>query len=276
MRILIGLSLLVCLFGLSEGAEASDKPVPSDRVTMERFMGLSMASGNFAMLKRIREELPQFSYVPDPIGDYEPIFGANKTIDLIAHDADEAVAGIHDLRTGEILFACTLPCTAEVNGQTDYLVSMLSIGRVPHMSVLSASHPPGDPFGSYLGVDMIDHAGKAGDCWTGHEASGFPDTEPTPCVRMPARMPLNATRSGHCRLQFDVLATGWVANAQALSCTEPMFEVPALAAMNWWYYIPLTQRGQTLPAIAVETKMTFRLVDEVGRLIDENGVVQPD
>ena len=66
-----------------------------------------------------------------------------------------------------------------------------------------------------------------------------------------------------------------VANSQALSCTEPMFEEPALAALNWWYYIPLTQRGQTLTATAVETKMTFRLVNEAGQLIDENGIVQP-
>lgn len=276
-RLILSVCLLTGLVGASSLASAEDRPVPKDAKYMRAYMTQIAKIGDGGIEAGIRKDLPKFRFVKSPAETYDPIFGANRTLDLVARNVDGAVGSVHDVKTGEILFGCDLPCSVDINGQSDYVIVMRKLGHLPDIRVFDPTYPVGEPFSQFMSESMIEHGERIGQCWADHEAAGFPDvTEPTVCARLPPVMPEQANRSGHCMIQFDVLETGWVTNERTVSCTQPLFAKASLSAIQMWYYVPKTQRGQTLRTTGFETKITFRLTDESGVLIDENGVLQPE
>lgn len=275
-RLILSVCLLIVLVGASSVASAEDRPVPKSAKYMRAYMTQIAKIGDAGIEAMVRRDLPKFRFVRSPAETYEPIFGANRTIELIARNVDGAVGSVHDVDSGEILFGCDLPCSVDINGQSDYVIVMRKLGHLPDIRVIDPTYPVGEPFAQFMSDNMIEHGERIGQCWSDHETAGFPDlAEPTVCARLPPVMPAEADRSGHCTIQFDVLETGWVANERTVSCTQPLFAKASLSAIKMWYYVPKTQRGQTLRTTDFETKITFRLTDEFGVLIDESGVLKP-
>lgn len=276
-RAILTVCLLICLAGANSLATAQERPVPKDAKTMRAYSTQIAKFGDAGIETKVRRDLPEFRFVKTPAKSYDPIFGANRTIELVALGVDGAVGAVHDIDSGKPLFACNLPCSVNIDRQKDYLIVMKKLGHLPDMGVLDPTYPDGQPYAQHMSESMIDHGERIGQCWADHEAAGFPDVaEPVVCTRLPPAMPGDADRSGHCLVQFDVLETGWVTNERTVSCTQPLFEKASLSAIQMWYYTPKTQRGQTLLTPNFETKVSFRLTDEFGVLIDENGVLQPE
>jgi len=72
---------------------------------------------------------------------------------------------------------------------------------------------------------------------------------------------------------FDVSKIGRPTNIRATQCTEPHFENPSIESVSWWFYNPKVERGTAVSALNIESKMSFRLTNEDGKIIDELGVV---
>jgi len=88
-----------------------------------------------------------------------------------------------------------------------------------------------------------------------------------PIIRQAPVMPDDAAHSGYCNIQFDVTMTGTTSNIKALSCTENLFEAPAISAVERWTYTPRTVNDQAIVQKNLFSKVTFRLADEEGKLL---------
>ena len=95
------------------------------------------------------------------------------------------------------------------------------------------------------------------------------DRDAQPLVRIPPIMPPRAERSGHCRVRFDVSPEGAPFNVIATYCTQKLFERASIKSVQKWKYNPKIVDGRTVSRSGVESKITFRLQDERGRLIPE-------
>lgn len=89
------------------------------------------------------------------------------------------------------------------------------------------------------------------------------DRDAQPLVRIPPIRPVSATTSGHCYLRFDVTAQGQPINVHAKSCTDAIFEAPAIESVKKWKYNPKVRDGQLKARTGVETKVTFPLANEM-------------
>lgn len=95
------------------------------------------------------------------------------------------------------------------------------------------------------------------------------DRDAQPLVRIPPVMPQRAEKSGHCRVRFDVSPEGQPFNVQATYCTQSLFERASIRSVEKWKYNPKMQDGRPVARRGVESKITFQLQDERGRIIPE-------
>lgn len=95
------------------------------------------------------------------------------------------------------------------------------------------------------------------------------DRDAQPLVRIPPVMPPRAEKSGHCKMRFDVSPEGAPFNVVATYCTQRLFERASIKSVQKWKYNPKMQDGRPISRSGVETKITFKLADERGRLIPE-------
>jgi protein TonB len=95
------------------------------------------------------------------------------------------------------------------------------------------------------------------------------DRDAQPLVRIPAIMPTRAEKSGHCLVRFDVSPEGAPFNVDATYCTQRLFERPTIKSVQKWKYNPKIVDGRSVARSGVESKITFQLKDERGRLIPE-------
>lgn len=93
--------------------------------------------------------------------------------------------------------------------------------------------------------------------------------EAKPIIRVPAIVPSNAEKSGHCNFLFDVNKEGQVFNVRTISCSDVVFEKPALKAIKAWRYSPKIINGEAVESKGIENKMSFRLHNSKGELIPE-------
>ena len=82
-------------------------------------------------------------------------------------------------------------------------------------------------------------------------------------------MPPRAERSGHCKVRFDVSPEGQPFNIVSTYCTQSLFERASIKSVQKWKYKPKTVEGRSVARSGVESKITFRLTDERGKLIPE-------
>jgi len=95
------------------------------------------------------------------------------------------------------------------------------------------------------------------------------DRDAQPLVRIPPVMPPNAEKSGHCTVSFDVSPDGQPFNVNATYCSSKVFRRATTKSVERWKYQPKIQDGVAVGRTGVVNKVTFRLVDERGRLIPE-------
>ena len=95
------------------------------------------------------------------------------------------------------------------------------------------------------------------------------DSQYQPIVRAAPIMPLNAQRSGHCKVRFDVSSQGLPFNIELVSCTDRVFARNTIKSVENWKYLPKTVDGRPITVENVENIVRFNLTDERGRLIPE-------
>lgn len=95
------------------------------------------------------------------------------------------------------------------------------------------------------------------------------DTDPTPLVRGAPTMPPRATRSGHCRISFDISPDGKPYNVEASVCSQTLFERSAIRSVQKWVYRPEIQDGLPVTRTGLQTLIRFNLTDDRGGLIPE-------
>lgn len=86
---------------------------------------------------------------------------------------------------------------------------------------------------------------------------------------IPPILPAETRKSGHCMVQFDVNTDGEPVNLRADYCTEDHFETPSIGAVAYWLFEPKVENGEAVPVCGVETKMTFILKNEIGKVVPE-------
>lgn len=119
-------------------------------------------------------------------------------------------------------------------------------------------------------VDPEDVSRALEACNLEREKGGIIDNvDAQPCYRVPPIMPPRAERSGHCKMVFDISRAGKPLNIRAKSCTGKVFAKPSIAAIEHWVYLPAKENGVFVVRTGVESKMSFKLTNELGTLIPE-------
>jgi len=95
------------------------------------------------------------------------------------------------------------------------------------------------------------------------------DRDAQPLVRIPPIMPTRAEKSGHCRVKFDVSPEGAPFNVVTTFCTQSLFERATIKSVQKWKFNPKIQDGRAVSRSGVETKVSYRLADERGKIIPE-------
>ena len=95
------------------------------------------------------------------------------------------------------------------------------------------------------------------------------DRDAQPLVRIPPIMPPRAEKSGHCQVRFDVSPDGAPFNVTAPYCTQSLFKRASIKSVERWKYNPKIVDGRSVSRSGVESKITFRLSDERGKIIPE-------
>ena len=95
------------------------------------------------------------------------------------------------------------------------------------------------------------------------------DRDAQPLVRIPPIMPTRAEKSGHCLVRFDVSPEGAPFNVVTTFCTQSLFERATIKSVQKWKFNPKIQEGRAVSRSGVETKVSYRLADERGKIIPE-------
>ena len=95
------------------------------------------------------------------------------------------------------------------------------------------------------------------------------DRDAQPLVRIPPIMPPRAEKSGNCRVRFDVSPEGQPFNVQTTSCSQSLFKRASIKSVQKWKYNPKIVDGRAVARTGVESKITFKLTDDRGRIIPE-------
>lgn len=103
--------------------------------------------------------------------------------------------------------------------------------------------------------------------------SAVMDTNAQPIIRVGGKVPnkaLREGRSGHCLMRFDVDSLGQPFNVSAYACSHSMFAENSVKATKKFKYLPKYKGGVPVNMTGVETKITYRVLDENGRLLPES------
>lgn len=95
------------------------------------------------------------------------------------------------------------------------------------------------------------------------------DADAKPLITVPAQFPADADRSGHCMVLFDVNTSGLPVNVATPYCTEPMFSSPSVQSVEKWRFAPRLRNGEAVSICGVETKVSFKLMNERGDVVPE-------
>ncbi|PHR59157.1 MAG: hypothetical protein COA43_09920 [Robiginitomaculum sp.] len=95
------------------------------------------------------------------------------------------------------------------------------------------------------------------------------DRDAQPLVRIPPISPPRAEKSGHCVIRFDVSPEGQPFNIIAKYCSGSVFKRPSTKSVAKWKYQPKIVDGRAVSRAGVETKITYRISDERGKIIPE-------
>lgn len=95
---------------------------------------------------------------------------------------------------------------------------------------------------------------------------------PVPLIRIAGVVPDKALRegqSGHCNMVFSVNASGNTFDVRPNNCSDSMFESASIRAAKRFKYSPRLKDGLPVEMHGVTTRITYRVLDESGRLLPE-------
>lgn len=98
------------------------------------------------------------------------------------------------------------------------------------------------------------------------------DRDAQPLFRAPPVMPPRfeqGNNSGHCRVRFDVSPEGSPFNIVNTFCTSRLLERATIKSVEKWKFQPKVVDGRPVSMTGVENKVTYKLLDERGRLLPE-------
>lgn len=95
------------------------------------------------------------------------------------------------------------------------------------------------------------------------------DVDAQPLVRIRPVMPPHAETSGHCKVRFDVSASGDPYNIAATYCSQSVFSRPSVKSVEQWKYKPKIQNGRAVELSGVMSTIRFKLLDDRGQVIPE-------
>jgi len=95
------------------------------------------------------------------------------------------------------------------------------------------------------------------------------DINAQPLVRIPPIMPPKASRSGHCKVRFDVSPQGQPLNIETIHCSQKIFARATIKSVQNWKFNPRMQDGLPVTMRGVKNNVRFNLTDERGNLIPE-------
>ncbi len=78
-----------------------------------------------------------------------------------------------------------------------------------------------------------------------------------------------ATKSGHCKVMFDVDEKGNTFNIKITFCSEDLFVVPTIESVRRWRYSPRIMNGKPVVRKRVATRISYKLMDEEGNPLPE-------
>ena len=92
-------------------------------------------------------------------------------------------------------------------------------------------------------------------------------------LRFPPKMPIDATKSGHCIYDLFIDTNGRVDNVTIVSCSETIFEAATIeAAYQSRYPRRYPQKEGNCKTVAYELKDRRHIY----RLFNENGLIRPE
>lgn len=100
--------------------------------------------------------------------------------------------------------------------------------------------------------------------------TAIPDKHAQPILRLVPKVPdraLREGRSGHCLMRFNVNPKGQPFSVEAYECSHGMFEKNSVEATKGFKYLPKYQGGVPATMTGVETKITYEVRDENGKLL---------
>ena len=98
------------------------------------------------------------------------------------------------------------------------------------------------------------------------------DRDAQPLFRAPPTMPPRfeqGDNSGHCRVKFDVSPEGSPFNIVNTYCTSRLLERSTTKSVEKWKFAPKVVDGRPVSMTGVENKVTYKLLDERGKLLPE-------
>ena len=219
-----------------------------------------------AYVTGVREQYPAYKF----ISDVQDLPDRNGTLEnfYVGTIPINAVLALHDAVSGQPLDSCLSPCDLKVRPGEPYWIVAYKFGHDPVWTYLDTSNPAASRNIS-LGLNWFEVMGRKQQCLLEWDSGDKRDGEAEVCFRIPPPMPPAAQRSGHCRMLFDVDATGQPVNIATTHCSDEVFKDASLATVQIWHYTPKTDRGSAVVQRNIETKLTYRLSDESGNLIPE-------
>lgn len=194
--------------------------------------------------------------------DFAPRPKATKTF-RVRTKPSQAVATLHDFRTGGPLQSCVTPCELDIEGQKNYGLGFYKFGHMPRFYKFKhkffQDHADGKK-AVPLGIGIMAGFEKGAKCHADFEKD-FPskDQKAKPCFRSQAMMPYGTKKSAFCKVHYDVTQYGWPINIVAGECSEPKFKAPSEAIVHTWSFTPKVKGGQAVMQEGLTTKVTYKI-----------------
>jgi TonB family protein len=171
------------------------------------------------------------------------------------HDPRAYADGI--LNVCEFYVATSLPCAAGVSG-ADLKQRVTNIMRNRAMKELNIAKKT--LFGAAaLGALLVP---VVVGVVTGRPAFAQDDADVLPLVRIAPDYPAEAVRQGlegRVILEFTITAEGTTKDISVVESSSPLFEQPAIAALDRWRYMPQTVDGEAVERTGIHTMIRFVL-----------------
>ena len=97
------------------------------------------------------------------------------------------------------------------------------------------------------------------------------DRDAQPLVRIPPQIPPrflhSSDHSGYCHVKFNVSPSGQPFDVATTYCSSPYLKHATIKSVQKWKYNPKIVNGKPVARYGVESRITFSVQDERGRIL---------